>query len=451
MKKILVLSHASELVGGAERSIVEVMAVLEKKYDVQPEFILREPVESLGPEIKKRGWKYHSLPYGFWSESSPPKTTEARYKKALQNTQAILGIEEIIKESKPDMVLTNSIVCPWAAFAAYYQGVPHVWFVREYGDLDHGRVFDMTQRQIFEDVDTLSSLVVANSQALTKHIAQYISSDKLTTLYHPFDVDGMRQLGEVRVNTPFVSPPSLRLVLPAGSVTASKGFLEAVVATGILNKRGHDTELCLIGKTGDKNFTAELSKVIEQYDIKDKVHFVGFKKNPMPYIALADVGIMASRMEAFGRVTFEYMVFGKPVVGVGAGGTSEMVKSGENGFLYDYRDTDGLVAALENYAKNRQLLDKHGKNSLKRVNDMLSGKHNIDELYEKMISSIKTPNTQIRPLNYTHEWLGYPALANDYLETAGVGSVKRLLIKNSKIRAKDTARKVRAAYRRKKS
>lgn len=448
MKKILVLSHTSELVGGAERSIVEVMAILEERFGVKPEFILREPVDTLGPELKRRGWKFHSLPYGFWSESRQPVTTEEKYRKALQNSQAILQIEEIIQDVKPDAVLTNSIVCPWAAFAAYYQRVPHIWFVREYGDLDHGREFDMTRQQTFEDVDTLSNLVIANSQALTNHITQYVPKNKLATLYHPFDTEGMRSLAKQEIKSPFKLQDSLKLVLPAGSVTASKGFLEAVIATGKMNKMGHKTELCLIGQKNEKEFITQLQSEITKYNIADKVHFVGFQKNPMPFVAAADVGIMASRMEAFGRVTFEYMALGKPVVGVATGGTLEMVVDGKNGFHFAYRDTNSLVKALKKYATDKQLIEAHGKYSLKLVDTMLQGEHNIEALYKRITTVITEENTQKRPLHYAHNWLAYPAIAQEYIQSLSSGSIKKLVLKNSKARAKDTAKKVRATYRR---
>ena len=37
---------------------------------------------------------------------------------------------------RPDLVVTNTVVAPWGAFAAKALGIPHAWFVREYGDLD---------------------------------------------------------------------------------------------------------------------------------------------------------------------------------------------------------------------------------------------------------------------------------------------------------------------------
>ncbi|MDQ3123755.1 MAG: glycosyltransferase [bacterium] len=425
------------------------MSIWEKKYDITLEFILREPLGTLGPELNRRNWKFHSLPYGFWSESNPTTTPEVIHRAALQNSKAVLQIEKIIQGSKPDIVLTNSVVCPWAAIAAYYQNVPHVWFVREYGDLDHGRVFQLSQQETFEDVGFLSKLVITNSKALASHVKQYVPEHKVTTLYHPFNVDALIKQAKEPVKSPYKSDESFKLVLSAGSVTETKGFLEAVTAVGELNKSGQDSELCIIGKTHEKEFMAKLRSRINDYNIEDKIHFIGFQKNPLPYVALTDVGIMASRMEAFGRVTFEYMALGKPVVGVGAGGTLEMVVDGHNGYLFKYRNTESLTEALTKYAIDKNLITKHGQNSFKLTQDMLSGEYNIDALFEKLNQSIKVEQ-EIRNtvFHYSHMWLTYPSFAEQYMRSQSSMSVKKLIRSRVKSRTKNQVTRAKAFYRR---
>ena len=44
--------------------------------------------------------------------------------------------------------------------------------------------------------------------------------------------------------------------------------------------------------------------------------------------------MMCSRCEGFGRVTIEAMLRAIPVLGYNSGGTSELVKNGENGYLF---------------------------------------------------------------------------------------------------------------------
>src|SRR3990167_1533759 len=176
------LSHSSEL-GGAERSMIDLFDHWTKQGLVEPHFIIRTPLKNMVPEIKNRGWSYDTLYYTNWSQRNPSKEAESVFRNAIFNTEAIFAIEKIIQKIRPSVVMTNTIVSPWAALAAYFQNVPHVWFVREYGDIDHQHVFELGREKMLQDIDTLSDLVVTNSETLARHIGDYINKEKITALY----------------------------------------------------------------------------------------------------------------------------------------------------------------------------------------------------------------------------------------------------------------------------
>lgn len=435
MVKILVFSHISEYVGGAEKSIVDVLDSWSDNHDVEIEFIVKKPLGTFRKVLEDRGWKYHELEYSFWSESTPPDTNEKIFKSSLKNARAVLGVEKIIKKSKPDIVITNSVVCPWAALAAYYQGVPHVWFVREYGDLDHGRVYEMGRKKTLEDVNSLSDIVVANSLTLQKHLAKYIDKEKLTTLYTPFNINKLQKQAKETVKSPFKSDDSLKLVI-TGSLTPSKGQSEAVEAVGKLNAENHNIEICLVGGNGPKNYKKRIKKLVKKYDIADKVHLIGHQPNPLAYINLADVGIMASRMEAFGRVTFEYMALGKPVVGTDSGATPEMIQDSKNGYLYKPGDIDDLTSKLRNYTDDRSLIPKQGKVSQQKARKMLESEYNSEEIFKHMQKLLnKRTLNKGQPINFSHRWLEYLHIADEYIEETGKTSVKKLARQRLRARA----------------
>ncbi len=423
--KVLVLSHISELVGGAEKSLLDVFDIWADEYSIKPEFILRIPVGTLGNALKKRGWKYYELDYTFWSEANPPKTKTAITKAHEKNTRAVLEIEKIIKKTKPDLVITNSVVCPWAAIAAYKQKVPHIWFVREYGDLDHGRIYEIGQKKTLEDVGNLSELVIANSKELKKHLEKYIDKKKLTVAYNSFDLDKLNKLSKAKVKNPFSGKSSLKLVA-TGSLTPSKGQLDIVKAVAELNGKGINTELCLVGSNGPREYEDEIHKVIKENDLKKKVHLVGHQKNPLAFVAKADVGIMASRMEAFGRVTFEYMAIGKPVVGTNSGGTPEMVEENKNGYLHKSGDIKGLVSKLENYANDKTLIKKHGANSAKKAKAMMGSEYSAREVFKKVQAAAGKRKSN-KPINYLKNMPDYERMANESRTTAFAKSAKRNL------------------------
>ncbi len=420
--KILILSHISELLGGAERSMLEIFDKWAEQYDIKPQFILREPIKSLAGELKNRGWKYYPLRYTFWSDGNPPTHPEDIYRNWQQNTKAVTDIEKIIKRTKPDVIMTNSVVCPWAALAAYNQKVPHIWFVREYGDLDHGRVYEIGRKKTLEDVGNLSALVLANSETLAEHLSNYMNPKKVSAIYAPFDIGELQASASEKVPNPFKIEESLKLVL-AGNLARSKGQLEAVRAVGQLVKQGSNIELCLIGKSGDTEFSQQLDNAIKLFAIEDRVHLLGYQTNLLPYVSMADVGIMPSRMEAFGRVTFEYLAIGKPVVGANSGATPEMVKNGVNGYLFKAEDINSLADAIKHYADKPELIVKHGIASKLQAETMMRGEYNTDVAYSRILKALDHYAPTTKPINYLNHWASYsrsskpPASVDDSLKT----------------------------------
>lgn len=426
--KVLILSHSSEL-AGAELSMLNLFEYWANKGLVEPHFIIRRPIRSMAKELRKHSWDYTPLYYTNWSNRNPYEFRKAEdiYRNALFNTKAVFDIEKLIVELEPDVVMTNTIVSPWAALAAHFQRVPHIWFVREYGDIDHKHVFEIGRENMMQDIGTLSSLVVTNSRTLAEHVKQYINSDKIIPLYTPFDIENLKQRSLQKTKNPFKHKDSLKLVI-TGRIAPTKGQKDAAEAVGRLTQLGHNVELCIIGNSSDSADEDSLHKTIEKYNINKKVHLVGHKSNPMAIVKFADVGVMASRGEAFGRVTFEYMALGLPVVGADSGATPELVEDGKTGFLYKQGSSKAITDRLLQYAKNGALIKTHGQHAQTKAKRMMNSKYNANSLYSKIekIVENKTQNTPT-PLNYAHRWLDYPRVSAKYIRESGVISLKRLL------------------------
>jgi glycosyltransferase involved in cell wall biosynthesis len=433
--KVLILSHSSEL-SGAERSMVNLFDYWAKKRYVVPHFIIRRPLKNLAPELRKRGWSYTPIHYTNWSQRNPSAKAESFYKGGLFNSAAVFAIEKVIQEEKPDVIMTNTIVSPWAAVAAYFQKVPHVWFVREYGDVDHRHTFELGREKMLQDIGTLSSMVVTNSKTLAKHIEADIGSEKITTLYNPFDLDELKAESLKTAINPFKAKDSLKLVI-TGKITPTKGQTEAAEAVAMLIKQGFNVELCVIGKPVEPNDDRPLEEVIKKNNLEDKVHLIGHQANPLSILKYADVGIMASYREAFGRVTFEYMAIGLPVVGASSGATPEMIDEGKNGYLYNHGDAENLAEKLSHYAKNTDLANEHGAAARKKAESMMSSKYNADSLFTKIAAIAQEgSNNLVQPLNFAHRWLEYPSIAQQYIDDSGVVDLKHIIYMRLRHQAK---------------
>ncbi|MEO5973404.1 MAG: glycosyltransferase family 1 protein [Sphingomicrobium sp.] len=77
-------------------------------------------------------------------------------------------------------------------------------------------------------------------------------------------------------------------------------------------------------------------------------------------LASSDVLLNPSITEAFGNVTLEAMACALPVVAAEATGTTNLVRDGETGLLVDPGDSDAFADALETYATDPALRERHG-------------------------------------------------------------------------------------------
>src|SRR6476620_9061874 len=197
---VLVLSHTAALAGGAERSLLDVFDSLTARAVVTPTFVLREPLGSMVRALRSRHWRFHPLRFTFWCWPAPRRPEEI-VAQSLQNRRAVAALESLIARMKPDVVMTNTVVSPWAALAAYARQVPHVWFVREYGD-SHGLNFEMSHERTFRDIGHLSNLVVDNSEALSDHVRRCVYPRKVTTVYTPFELASIARKAEEKIADP---------------------------------------------------------------------------------------------------------------------------------------------------------------------------------------------------------------------------------------------------------
>lgn len=153
-------------------------------------------------------------------------------------------------------------------------------------------------------------------------------------------------------------------ILFVGRLERRKGvdlFLEA--AQKIL-PRLQNVEFHLIGKdTPNTELAGRTYREIFQNDthvsddLKERVQFMGAvsEADLISAYAEADIFCLPSRYESFGLVLLEAMVFGMPVVAANIGGMREIVRDGENGFLFESENSAELARVLERLIENPAL------------------------------------------------------------------------------------------------
>lgn len=109
----------------------------------------------------------------------------------------------------------------------------------------------------------------------------------------------------------------------------------------------------LVAGSGEQGYVRQLRRHHESA----AVTFVG-RTTPSDFFPLLDVSVVPSLwQEPLGRVVFESMHYGVPVIGSRRGGIPEMIQHGVNGLLFEPEQPDALLCAMRRLVDSQHELE----------------------------------------------------------------------------------------------
>jgi len=115
--------------------------------------------------------------------------------------------------------------------------------------------------------------------------------------------------------------------------------------------------LDLIGTAGRAGETERLQALARELGISQRVHWLGWQTDPWHTLSAADLLVLCSAFEGFPMVLIEAMARGVPCLSSDcSSGPSDIVRQGENGWLYPVADQDALTGHLQRLVDDRTLL-----------------------------------------------------------------------------------------------
>ncbi|HET9905372.1 MAG TPA: glycosyltransferase family 4 protein [Anaerolineales bacterium] len=165
-------------------------------------------------------------------------------------------------------------------------------------------------------------------------------------------------------------PQTLNL-LYAGRLVAEKGIETAIYAMEklVINQGMRHVRLSIAG-SGSADYRSYLHSLVIQAGLDNFVSFLGhIPPEEMPRLLQESELLLVPSTweEPFSRMILEGMISGVAVVATPTGGTTEIIKDGENGSLFtpgDAKDLARKIADLLNDPALRQRLAKAGKQTV---------------------------------------------------------------------------------------
>jgi glycosyltransferase involved in cell wall biosynthesis len=178
-----------------------------------------------------------------------------------------------------------------------------------------------------------------------------------------------------------------RLVGMVARLQPVKGHRYFIAAAEIVARRFADVHFVLIGDGPLRN---EIRTQAARAGIADRMHLFGERADAARLVAGFDLAALSSLHEGLPNAVLGAMVAGVPVIATSAGGTVELIRDGETGWLVPPADSAALaermLRALENPQQGAELARRAQREARERFSlpRMVSA---VEQLYEELFSA----------------------------------------------------------------
>lgn len=342
--RLLFLNHTS-LVSGGERCLLDLLGALGDGIDplvACPRGPLLDEARALGMNTTPMIGTAGSL------RLHPIGTPRA----LAELGAAAVALRALAARRQIDLVHANSVRSALVASAARHAGGPPLAaFIHDV--LPPGRVTDT----ITATVRSQASLLLANSAFAAERFGIPAGDERLRVVHNPIDLQVFDPARHPRAAARAglgLGADALVLAVVA-QITPWKAQSDAIEILDLLRVERPDATLIVAGEPkfaarsaryDNRSYLAQLHRLAEDRGLGASVRWLGERSDVPAILAAADVLLVPSWEEPFGRIVVEGMAMGCLVAATAVGGPAEIVSDGVDGLLLAPRNPRAWARAL---------------------------------------------------------------------------------------------------------
>jgi len=381
--RILFICHDPTL-GGAQQSLLLLLQNLNReKYTA----VVSVPDGPMVGRINELGWPTVESKWSLWIpyKQAYRSTYFARF--PIKLPLRVLSVIRIIKRYKIDIVHTNSIVSLEGALAAKLTNKLHIWHIREILDKNSFLKPPFNTYLVHKIVSRFSDKVIAISEGVKRHLLSGCAEGKIAVVYNAVDLTRFCRVSNPtsRLRQEFGVEEGVSMIGVIGPVTETKGHMDVVDSALILKEQYPNCKFIIVGSIDNE---LKIQEKIRSLDLDSMFIFTGRRDDVPEIMNEVDLLVLASHVEAFGRVIIEAMAAGRPVVATNVGGIPEVVVNGKTGYLVPPRKPTALSEAIISILCNPDLKEMFGKCGRERAEKLFAAQiytQNIENIYVELM------------------------------------------------------------------
>lgn len=269
-----------------------------------------------------------------------------------------------IRRLRPDIVHTRNPESFFYGFlAAKLAGVKTIVHS------EHGRSFPekplrrLVQRFFSVYTDHIFAVSKELRHAVIEHIS--IPPSKIDVIYNGVDRGRFESGDRAFIRQQFGIKEEI-IIGSVGRLAAIKNYGLLIEAIARLRDQ-HDVALVFIG---DGPESERLQALARDFDLSDRVYFLGHQNNVPELMAGLDIFVLPSINEGMSNTLIEAGAAGLCCVASAVGGNPEVVRDGLDGFLFPSGNVDALANHLAALCKDRALRERLAQSGRDHVQSM---------------------------------------------------------------------------------
>lgn len=378
---ILFITHYSGYYG-ANKSLLTVMRLLRERFGIKPLVLLPsngpvcDALEEVGiPYVVRHYYWWVNDNHGVFQWLLNKRKQWCNQLKIGKLCNSVLALSQERYGEQPVLVYTNSVCVNVGIFMAERLRVPHIWQFREtfiQFSLALSLSLTLSLKLWEKEVNRRYVLI---SDYMMNYYRSYLPAERMTCIYNGVSVP-------IKAERETRNTLSGRLkVAIVGVVCQQKNQLELLRAQSILHEQGVDIDTYIIG-TNKKEYLQQIEVFVQEHNLSKHVHILGHQDDVFAILKEMNVGVVSATDEAFGRTTIEFMLMKMPVVVSDSGANAELIRNGQDGYVYASGNADELAEAIKQYIMQPELLQAHGKSAHLYAVNNFSAEKNAEAIYE---------------------------------------------------------------------
>ena len=230
------------------------------------------------------------------------------------------------------------------------------------------RIIKILMKILYKKAD----YVISNSFDLAKHLKKELNLKKVKVIYNGYELERIKELSLEEPSQNFFN--NQKVIVAVGRLSHEKGLDFLIKAFKIVRKE-LDCKLIILGEGPLKKILLNLAKDL---CLEKDIHFLGYQKNPYPFIKKSNIFVLPSIIEGLPGALIQALILNKNIISTNCKfGPREILKNGKLGKLIPIKDKKRLAKEIINELNNPSPIKKqidldldrfHMKNIVKKYN-----------------------------------------------------------------------------------